>query len=305
MESVDGKIIMKGCDSDAPQRMHSIDELYALIKSVGFLPLFANVIPGFSVEERTTVESWWTGDPETDPWEWRQIASRHPDIAYGKFFDKKAGFISKEWFPTFANYRRNGYDFEALFEDEFAPYRDKKIMDAFCLDDEAVGKEIMSNELKEMAGFGKCKDGSAGEKNFDGTLTGLQMQTYLIVSDFRQKKNRKGQGYGWYIAAYETPETKWGYDFVSSGYGEDPADSWKSIAKQVKTVIPEADDEAIWKVLGIRYPGSDRSSSQVVSHQEGKVVRGHTHVKNRPVPPEKLPYPQSLVTAIGLEQIHV
>lgn len=94
MESVDGKIIMKGCDSDAHQRLHSIVELYELIKNVGFLPLFANAIPGLSVEERSTSESWWTGDSETDPWEWRQIASRHPDIAYGKFFDKKAGFIS-------------------------------------------------------------------------------------------------------------------------------------------------------------------------------------------------------------------
>ena len=31
-------------------------------------------------------------------------------IAYGKFFDRKAGFISREWLPVFANYRRDGYD---------------------------------------------------------------------------------------------------------------------------------------------------------------------------------------------------
>lgn len=27
------------------------------------------------------------------------------------FFVKKAGFISREWFPCFANYRRDGYNY--------------------------------------------------------------------------------------------------------------------------------------------------------------------------------------------------
>ena len=56
-------------------------------------------------------------------------------------------------------------------------------MDVFELNDEAIGNEIMSNALKEKAGFGK----EGGEKNFEGVLTELQMQTYLIVSDFRQR----------------------------------------------------------------------------------------------------------------------
>ena len=38
---------------------------------------------------------------------------RYGKVAYGKFFDKKAGFISLEWLPYFANYRRSGYDFDA------------------------------------------------------------------------------------------------------------------------------------------------------------------------------------------------
>ena len=65
-------------------------------------------------------------------WETYQVkvAKKH-DIVYGKFFANKAGFISRKWFPVFANYRRNGYDFDALFEDEKAPYKHKKIMDFF------------------------------------------------------------------------------------------------------------------------------------------------------------------------------
>ena len=160
---------------------------------------------------------WWSGDPEKDSWEWRILLSRKKDIAYGKFFNKKAGYVLKKWFPVFAKYRRNGYDFEALIGDELASFRAQKIMAALELDDEMRGLEMLSFELKEKAGFGK-----GGEKNFEGIMTELQMQTFLLMSDFRQKVNRKGQAYGWHIAAFETPETKWGYDYIAEGYKEDP-----------------------------------------------------------------------------------
>ena len=66
-------------------------------------------------------------------------------------------------------------------------------------------EEYYSNELKQKAGFGK-----GGEKGFDGVLTGLQMQMYLSVLDFKQRKNKKGECYGWPIAIYTTPEHMWG-----------------------------------------------------------------------------------------------
>ena len=39
------------------------------------------------------------------------ILAEDQSIAYGKFFSRAAGFVSKDFFPLFANYRRNGYDF--------------------------------------------------------------------------------------------------------------------------------------------------------------------------------------------------
>ena len=251
MEYINGEFIMAGCNPDDPHRIRTSEDCLKFVHSVGFLPLFSNSIPGFSVEERTTASQWWTGDTETDPWEWRMILAVDDSIAYGKFFNKTAGFISKDFFPTFANYRRNGYDFDALFEDELASYRAKKIMDVFELNDESVGRQIMSFEVKQLAGF--SKDG--GEKNFEGIITDLQMQTYLIMGDFRQKKNKKGVAYGWHIAVMETPETKWGRGIVSACYNEDPAESWKKIVTRMHESFPEATDDQIWKMLGIKYPG--------------------------------------------------
>ena len=195
MEEINGQWIMHGIDWDDEGCLHDYKELEEFIEEVGFLPLFETSIPGFSVEEHTTASSWWT-EEDTDPWYWRPLASGHPDIAYGKFFNRNAGFISKDWFPAFANYRRNGYDYDALYDDGLASHKSKKIMDAFGLDEESVGKSLISSELRELAG----KD--------ETTLTLLQMQTYLIISGFHQRKNRRGQEYGWHLSVYETPETK-------------------------------------------------------------------------------------------------
>jgi hypothetical protein len=257
LEKINGEWYMAGCDDSSPDLLKTADDLLELLRRVGFLPLFAGGIAGFSVEERTLASSWWSGDNQSDPWEWRIALAGHPEVAYGKFFDKKAGFIHRDFFPVFANYRRNGYDFDALCDEGLARHRAQKIMDVFELNDEAVGNEIMSNELKEKAGFGK-----GGQKNFEGILSELQMQTYLIVTDFRQRINKKGEPFGWHIAAMGTPETKWGYDFVSSRYSEEPGDSWKKIVARIQRFFPHADERQMQKTLGIKYPGAEAASAE-------------------------------------------
>lgn len=235
-----GEWIMHGLDWDNPYRIRSYQELINWINEVGFLPLFRNEIEGFSVEEHTSPRFWWTGDKEQDPWEWREIIARTGMVAYGKFFNKKAGFISKKWFPYFANYRRQGYDFDSRWEDELASIRCKKIMDQFEQE-----KELYSFELKKATGFGKN-----GEKNFEGIVTELQMQTYLIQRDFRRKLNKRGEEYGWPVSVYSTPESLWGYDVVSAAYKEEPEKSKERILEQFQQHFPKATRKDMLKVLG-------------------------------------------------------
>ena len=259
MESKDGTWIMYGVSEDDPECLHTVDELARYIEEVGFLPLFRNEIPGFSVEERTTEKYWWSEDAQRDPWVWREIIARRGDIAYGKFFHNKAGFISKKWFPYFANYRRSGYDFDARWDDELASFRQKKIMDLFMddrIDEESDAEfaaeklesmydtELFSFDIKKLAGFGKD-----GEKGFESTMTQLQMQTYLCACDFRKRTNKKGAEYGWNVAMYSMPEKLWGYDYVASAYGESPEGSWERIVKHMDDIYPIATEKQIKKVL--------------------------------------------------------
>ena len=96
-----GEWIMRGLARNDPRRLHSAEELIARVEELGFLPLFRNGVPGFSVEELSFPGDWWTEDEEKDPWMWRVTAARSRRVVYGKFFDKKAGFLSPEWLPVF------------------------------------------------------------------------------------------------------------------------------------------------------------------------------------------------------------
>ncbi len=245
MANESGTWVMYGVDWNDPECIHTVDEAIGYINKVGFLPLFKNDIPGFSLEERTVPEFWWSEDMEHDPWEWRAVIARRGDVAYGKFFNNKAGFISKKWLPYFVNCRRDGYDFDALWEDGKATRRQKKIMDLY--DEEHADAELFSNEIKALAGFGKD-----GEKGFEGTITNLQMSTYLCVRDFRQKKNKKGQEYGWAIAVYATPEHVFGHDLVTSAYNESPKLSAQRIEEHMHEVYPIATDAQVKKILGLK-----------------------------------------------------
>lgn len=267
MSVENGEWIMRGVETDDPSCLHNVEEMERLVDETGFLPLFAGDVEGFSVEEHTDPSAWWTENKETDPWEWRETAARRHNVVYGKFFNGRAGFISKKWLPVFANYRRDGYDFDARWDDELASWRQKKIMDLFLKDQGE--QELLSSEVKEQAGFGKN-----GEKNFEGTLTGLEMETYLIVSDFRQRKNKKGEAYGWSIAVLATPEHVFGRELVTSEYDTDPKESLRQIVNRVKEFCPSASDAAILRLVGY---SEDRPSARNAA---------------------ALPYPQNLLKAL-------
>lgn len=138
MAKEDGTWIMRGLDWDDPARIQSWQELTGWGDEVGFLPLFRNGADGFSVEENTSDLCWWSDDPAQAPWKWRQLIARSGRVTYGRFFVGKTGFVSRAWLPHFANWRRNGYDFDSRWDEELATMRQKRIMDQFLTKDECA-----------------------------------------------------------------------------------------------------------------------------------------------------------------------
>ena len=224
--------------------VRNVDELIAYINEVGFLPYFKANIDGFSAEEAADVQpvKWWSDDPVLDPWLWRAEIPARGDIAYGKFFGGKAGFISREWFPIFASYRRDGYDFDAALEDGVVNHRQELIMDALG------GETMFSVDLKRKAGFG----GKEGFKGFDAALNRLQMQCYVVIRGFEQRKKKNGEAYGWALGRLSTAEALYSSEHISQGYRYERDEAYELLAERVRKYCPNASEKEIKKLLELK-----------------------------------------------------
>ena len=162
--------------------LRSSDDLIAAVEQYGFLPFFRNEIHGFSIEELCPPELWFADDVD-GPWEWKGPVARSGKCLYGKLFNKKAGFVSREWIPDFANFRRDGYDFDARWDDGLASYKDKELYEA--IDGEGG---MLSKRLKEALNYRK-----GGNTGFETCITRLQMQSYVCIADFVYMQDRYGR----------------------------------------------------------------------------------------------------------------
>ncbi len=219
-------------------KIHSAAELEALVLEIGFLPFFSCPVRNFSIEEFTPSRYWFVEGVD-GPWEWRMELARRGVVAYGKLFAKKAGLVSRKWYPDLANYRRDGYDFDARWEEGLAGYREKRIMDVLLSEGPTLSKD-----LKRLAGFG-----SDGLKGFDTAITNLQMQTYVTVHSFEYAQDKYGRPYGWGIARYAVTEDVLGEDVTRSAYNRSPAESKARILRHLGLLCSEAFDKDLEKII--------------------------------------------------------
>lgn len=214
--------------------IQSKDELVALVNQLGFLPAFANHIPGFSVEE-CIHPAYWFPREEEGFWEWKGPVIRDSGCAYGKFLKGRACFMRLDWYREFANFRRDGYDFDARYEDGLARAVDKQVFDQLCARPSQISKELRA---------------AAGVKNFDAVITRLQMQGYVLISNFEYQLSKRGQPYGWGLARYETPEYRFGADFTEQVYRHSPAQSGAWLMEQLTRLLPQASSGQIQQLIG-------------------------------------------------------
>ncbi len=221
--------------------INSKNDLISAVSRLGFLPFFSNSIEGFSIEEHISPECWYnSSDGAWSAWEWKGPVIRETGCAYGKFFEKKACYISPEWFPDFANFRRDGYDFDARYDDGLANYRDKELYE--LLDQNAP---VISKRLKQLGNYKK-----GGNKGFDTIITRLQSQCYAVISDFVYMKDRFGNPYGWGVAEYSTPERFMGEAFTQAVYNRTPEESFELILSHFKKLFPDEDENKLRKFIG-------------------------------------------------------
>ena len=215
------------------------EDIVRLVDELGFLPYFAGEIPGFSIEENTRV-MWGGAEDGGCPWDWKGPIIRAAGCAYGKFCRGRAMYVSRAWFPDFANYRRDGYDYGARVDEGLARWQDGRIMEVLT----ARG-ELKSRELKALSCLGE-----ESRKRFDQSLTFLQMQCYVTTADFVYETDRLGRPYGWGLAKYATPERFFGAAFTERVYAREPEESREKLAAHLTKLLPQATGAQIKRLIG-------------------------------------------------------
>ena len=221
-------------------------DLEDAIGEYGIVPYFRCSIPGFSLEEHCPPRVLFS-DGEEDTWAWKGPVIRETGCAYGKFFEKKAAYVSRELFPDLANYRRDGYDFDARYDDGLARAQDKQLYD--LIEEQAP---VLSKVLRQSGGYAYSGhwQKTEGKKGFDPSITRLQEQCYVIVSDFVYTLDKKGNRRGWGVAQYSTPEKFMGEFFSEQVYQRSPEESYARLLDHLRRCFPGAEDRQLKRFLG-------------------------------------------------------
>ena len=217
--------------------IYSAAGLIAFIQEVGFLPLLNGGVRGFSAEECVSDDCRYVvfddGGWDWPLWKWKGPIVTEGNCVYGKFFDKKAGFISREWWPDFYNYRRSQHPLPA----------EGSIEDTILT---VLGQNgsLITRELRAACGF----DGPKMRSRFDGYVTRLQMGCYIVTEDFVYPTDRHGHEYGWGWSLLTTPENLFGHQACQCE--RSPQESYQRLTNHFRALLPQASDKQIKKLIG-------------------------------------------------------
>ena len=197
-----------------------------------FLPFFNNDVAGWSVEEKTPASFWFTDVP--GPWEWKGPIAREGNYLYGKFFKKRAGWVSRRVFGKFSQIRR------ALPQ---AKNPRTALREAWLLSYIREVGAIITPDLKEpwAAEFGTFS-------GLETALANLQMRTDIVIVDFEYRHDRFGNPYGWGLARYMTPETFIGEDFLKEK-ATSPEAALEKLTTCLEKKLPEAAPEILKRLI--------------------------------------------------------
>ncbi len=217
--------------------IHTDVQLMELIHEIGFLPLLNSGIAGYSAEELVDEDCRYVVFPDGGwdwpLWKWKGTVITEGRCVYGKFFDKKAGFISKEWWPDFINYRRSQHPLPA----------EGSIEDVILSTLWEQGS-LITRQLRSLCDFtGKNMRGK-----FDAYVTRLQIGCYIVTEDFVYPRDRHNREYGWGWSLLTTPEQLYGKEACQCE--RTPQESFERLHAHFRQLLPQASERQLLKLIG-------------------------------------------------------
>lgn len=215
----------------------SKERLEQAVLAYGLLPFFRSPVPSLSVEEMAA-PGFLFGDMRDDYgcWDWKGPVIQAMNNAYGKFFRRKAGFVSLSLLPDFINYRRAAYPLAPGSVEEQILHLIRR------------HEGLTSSELRGII-YGKRPAAAPAPRRqaLEAPLQRLQMSGRLLIADFEYKYSAKGERYGWGVALYTTPEAWFGSDLQTATCS--PADSYEALLAHMQRTLPAAPEDALRRLI--------------------------------------------------------
>ena len=212
-------------------------EMMELMEEVGFLPLLDSGITGFSADEMVAPECRYRPLPDGGwdwpLWDWKGPIVTESRCAYGKFFNGKAGFVSRRWWPDFCNWRRFQH-----------PLPEADSVEDVIIQVLQLNGSMITRDLRKACGF----DGPKMRSRFDSFVTKLQMACRVVTEDFVYPRDSHGNRYGWGWALLNTPENLFGRDECRCE--RQPLQSREAIMAHLHSLLPDASEKQLGKLIG-------------------------------------------------------
>lgn len=216
--------------------IHSCPELMDYISEIGFLPLLNLGVVGWSADEAVDEDCGYhtfpDGGYEWQLWDWKGQIIQEMHCAYGKFFDRKAAFISREWWPDFCNHRRSRQ-----------PYPAENSIEYGILATLREGGSMISRDLRRACGM----TGPRMRGRFDSYVARLQMEGYIVTEDFVYPEDSHGRQYGWGWSLLTTPEQLFGRELCHPDRTAE--ESYRRLKTQLASILPQASDKVLSRLL--------------------------------------------------------
>jgi hypothetical protein len=183
---------------------------------------------------------WHTGDPDTDPWEWRlRVLAERSDVAYAKVFFGKNGFITREWYPYFLSARRRGKTLAESYNDGLVTREARRVFDVL-----SDGGAMPAREIKRLGNF-KRED----KYKFERAMRELQNMLFITACGFGRKVSDSGEEYGWDELIYCASESFWNADVFDEAVSLNRGDAVKKIRERVRALNPYAIESKVKRFI--------------------------------------------------------
>lgn len=219
--------------------IHTSAGLVEYIDRIGFLPLLpiGGDMAGWSAEEAVDEDCRYApplpdGGWEWPLWEWKGGIIRESGCAYGKFFRRRAAFVSRAWWPDFCNYRQGVF-----------PWTEEWDVEGMILWTLKKNGSMTTRDLCRACGFTEAKT----RGKFDACVCRLEMGCHVVTEDFVYPRDRHGRSYGWGWSLLTTPEALFGREACRTV--RTPAESRARLAEHFRKIFPDADERLVGSLL--------------------------------------------------------